>query len=383
MNTENPESHQKITLSANLTSNPSYLHTKKKLLKTIPSKRTHKSQEITVLFTWDVNERLKRYFVQNLENLPHITLIFPSPVSDEILYDIAKEVDIIVGWRRKKIIDLLLAAENLALYINPGTGVQHLIEAFREINRSRTVLLANSHGHSYFTAQHAVALLLALANKVIFHHNWMVAGRWRTGDENAISTPLRYRKIGLLGYGAINQKVHQFLSGFDVEFSILRRIWEKQCSALPTPANKYTLTDLAEFLTEIDTLIVAVPETNLTIELIKMEELQLLGLDGLLVNVARGRIIHEASLFTALKEHIIAGAAIDVWWDYNPIPDEKGRKYPFTQPFHTLDNVVLSPHRAASPRNDLHRWDDIIENIRRFAQGEEELLNIVDLGEEY
>lgn len=383
MNTENLEPQQENTTPIILTSNPSDFQIKKKRLKTSPCDQTHKSREITVLFTWEVNERLKRYFDQNLKDLPHITLLFPSPISDEVIFDNAKEANIIVGWRRKKILELLFAAEQLALYINPGAGVQHLIEPFREINLSRKVLLTNSHGNSYFTAQHAVALLLALSNKIIPHHNWMIAGRWRTGDEDAISTPLRYRKIGLLGYGAVNQKVHRFLSGFDVDFSILRRNWEKQYNVLPTPANKYTVDDLAEFLTEIDTLIVAIPETTLTTELIKMEELHLLGLEGLLVNIARGQIIHEASLFTALKEHIIAGAAIDVWWEYTPLPDKKGRKYPFSQPFHTLDNVILSPHRAASPINDLSRWDDIIENIRRFVQEEKELLNVVNIEEEY
>ncbi len=108
-----------------------------------------------------------------------------------------------------------------------------------------------------------------------------------------------------------------------------------------------------------------------------------MGSDGLLVNVSRGRVIDEESLFCALRDELIAGAAIDVWYDYDPSPDEEGRKYPFSFPFHTLENVILSPHRAASPLDDLHRWDEVIENTRRFAVGHKQLINIVDLTEGY
>ena len=51
-------------------------------------------------------------------------------------------------------------------------------------------------------------------NQIIPHHTWMVEGKSRTGDKDAKSTPLRDRRVGLLGYGAVNSKVHQFLSGF-------------------------------------------------------------------------------------------------------------------------------------------------------------------------
>ena len=56
-------------------------------------------------------------------------------------------------------------------------------------------------------------------NKVVLHHNWMKEGKWRLGDSQAASIPLRDRKIGFLGYGAVNRNVHRFLSGFDNEFS--------------------------------------------------------------------------------------------------------------------------------------------------------------------
>ncbi|UCE96918.1 MAG: hypothetical protein JSV51_04875 [Candidatus Bathyarchaeota archaeon] len=339
-------------------------------------------RKTTVLFIWDVDKRLREHLTSRLDNFSNINLIFPSHPSQAEFKKLALDANIIVGWRPTQ--DLLQAAKKLQLFINPGAGVQHLIKPFVDLNRSREVILTNGHGNSPFVAQHAIALLLALMNKIIIHHNLMVEGQWRKRDAATKSTPLQNRRVGLLGYGAINQKVHKLLSGFDLSFSILRRAWNNQQIQLLTQAKRHTPESLHPFLEEIDILIIAVPLTTLTHHLIKTRELELLGSDGLLINVARGNIIDELSLFNALKSKVIAGAAIDVWYDYDPTPDKKGRKYPYSYPFHELPNVILSPHRAASPLDDLNRWNEVIENIQRFAKGKErELLNVVNLDREY
>ena len=120
-----------------------------------------------------------------------------------------------------------------------------------------------------------------------------------------------------------------------------------------------------------------------TKNLIKAEELNRVGKNGILINLSRGQVINEKDLFNALKEKLIHSTAIDVWYDYDPVPDEDDRKYPFHYPFHELDNIILSPHRAASPFDDLKRWDEVIENISRYAEGETKFINVVDLDKEY
>ncbi|NHJ85734.1 MAG: hypothetical protein FK734_09750 [Asgard group archaeon] len=340
------------------------------------------SINISVLFIWEVREELKNYLQEGLAKYSNVKLIFPENTDNATILKYAPEADIIIGWRPTE--ELLNIAKKLRLFINPGAGVQLLIDLFKKINTTRDVVLVNGHGNTYFTAQHATAMLLALTNKIIPHHNWMVTGQWRKGDSDAQSIPLRGREIGLLGYGAINSKVHRFLSGFDVNFHILKRDWNTQrAEDYPTKFTKYTHDELKKFLKAIDTLMVAVPLTTQTKGMIGKTELELLGENGLLVTVARGEVIDEESLYNALKTQIITGAAIDVWYNYQPTPNEEGRKYPFNHPFHELDNVILSPHRAASPMNDLRRWDEVIENISRIAQNRFEFLNIVNLEREY
>jgi phosphoglycerate dehydrogenase-like enzyme len=338
-------------------------------------------KKVTVLFIRRRTEEFKRYFAAHLADLPEVELVFPEDDAPEALLEFAPGADVIIGWRPTR--ELLFAAKRLKLFINPGAGVQHLVGLFRELNEVRPVTLVNGHGNSYFTAQHVVAMLLALTNRVVAHHNWMADGRWRTGDEEAASAPLRDRFVGLLGYGHVNRLVHRFLSGFDLSFAALKRDWSKPVGAPPTAVEKYGPGELPGFLERIDTLIIALPLTSKTDGLIGDRELALLGENGLLVNAARGRIVDEKALYDALRDRTVAGAAIDVWYDYDRESEADGRKYPYGYPFHELENVVLSPHRAASPFGDLGRWDEVFENVRRFAAGETEFVNTVDLVEGY
>jgi phosphoglycerate dehydrogenase-like enzyme len=338
-------------------------------------------RNVSVYFISRIPEQARNYLIEKLKPFNNIKIVFRKDQSEKKLLKKLPKADILIGWRPSKII--LMKATNLKLFINPGAGIHHLLELFREINRTREVILINGHGNSYFVAQHTVALLLTLMNKIIPHHEWMRQGRWRTGDDDGASIPLRYKNIGLLGYGAINQKVHRFLSGFDVEFSILRKNWEKQNTPLPTKAKRYEFSQLHDFLKNIDILIIAVPVTSLTKKMIEKNELELLGHNGLVVNISRGEIIDEESLFNALREKTIKGAAIDVWYNYTPESDKQGKKFPFNFPFHTLDNIILSPHRGYSPFNDLLRWNEVIENITRLAQRRRDFINVVNLEEEY
>lgn len=324
----------------------------------------------TVLFLWVVPQHLRNYLATGLSGYP-VRLVFPESVEAEEHLRLAEDAEVMVGWRPTP--ELLRAATRLRLFINPGAGVQHLIEMFRALERA--VPLVNCHGNSYFAAQHAVALLLTLTNRVIPHHEWMSHGRWRTGDAEAASIPLRGRTIGLLGYGAINRKVHAMLSGFDVRFVVMRR----SGGDAPAGDRVFGPYELHEFLRACDVLMIAVPLTNATSGMIGAEELDLLGHTGLLVNVGRGEVVREEPLYIALRDGVIAGAAIDVWYEYQPAEAADGRRHPYHFPFHELSNVVLSPHRAASPLDDLSRWDEVIENLRLASAGRTDFINLVDL----
>ncbi len=312
-----------------------------------------------VLFLWEVPQKLQGYIEKRVDK--DVECVFPPSGDTADLIPLAEEVEVMVGWKPDR--ELLNAAGKLQLFQNPGVGVQHLTTLFREYPG---ILLANSHGNTYFTAQHAVALLLALSNKVVLHHDFLRQGAWRTGDEEGASIPLRNRTAGLLGFGSIGSHVASFLSGWELELIACKR---KISGQKPEILKKwYGIEDLQEFLKQTDFLIISLPHTPETEGIIGEGEIELLGPEGLLINVGRGPVVNEEALFRALKEKRIGGAGIDVWYDYDPAPDEEGRKFPYNFLFHELDNVVLSPHRAASPFSDLERWGEVIENINRVAR---------------
>jgi phosphoglycerate dehydrogenase-like enzyme len=173
--------------------------------------------------------------------------------------------------------------------------------------------------------------------------------------------------------------VHRFLAGFDLRFVALRRRGGDGPEARGgPPIDLYPPGELGAFLDAADILIASLPSTPATRGLVGREGLARLGPSGLLVNVGRGDTVDEDALFDALEAGDIAGAAIDVWYEDHPSPDAAGRRYPYRRPFHRLPNVVLSPHRGASPLDDLERWEDVIENLSRLARGSTDLLNRVD-----
>ncbi|MDF1667098.1 MAG: hypothetical protein P1V97_35470, partial [Planctomycetota bacterium] len=139
------------------------------------------------LFLFKPRDELLSYLKAGLEGVA-IEWRVPEKIDDETLIPLAKDAHVFIGWKPSK--DLLAAAASLELFINPGVGVRHLMEPFRESGLDKTVTLVNGHGNAYFTAQHAVAMLLSLMNQIVPHHRWMREGKWRLGDKEARSIPL-------------------------------------------------------------------------------------------------------------------------------------------------------------------------------------------------
>lgn len=335
-----------------------------------------------ILFTWEVNKRLRNYLENHPLKTKEMELIFLNKEALEKV-DISKPkgIQATVGWVR----DLPYFQKtyrkltNLELIVNPGVGVERAVPVVKALNKKRKIILCNGHGHTYFTAQHAMGMLLALSNQLPLHHTFMKNGIWRTGDKEGASLPLKYRKTGLLGYGPVNQHLHRFLKPFGTKIYILKNTLNKAQKRDP---KFFDQSQLETFCYAVDNLMVALPLTDKTKGMIGKKELNLLGEKGLLVNVARGPIIKEKALFKALKNKKIAAAGIDVWYNYHAKADKKGKRFPFHYPFHQLDNVLLSPHRGGSPMSDLNRWDETMEILNRFVKGKK-LINVVDLKRAY
>jgi phosphoglycerate dehydrogenase-like enzyme len=93
-------------------------------------------------------------------------------------------------------------------------------------------------------------------------------------------------------------------------------------------------------------VIVALPNTPHTEGLLGETELRLMPPGGLLVNIARGPVVEQAALYRALRDGQLHAAGLDVWYHYPALPEARPNTPPADFPFHELDNLVMSPHRA-------------------------------------
>jgi len=137
-----------------------------------------------------------------------------------------------------------------------------------------------------------------------------------------------------------------------------------------------TLTNLDRLLQESDFVLLSIPLTKETMGLMGARELRLMKPNAILVNIARGKLIRERDLFQHLKANPGFQAALDVWWRY-----PRGEGFPFTERFHELPNVVMTPHVAwAIPEQARWSLEGALDNVVRFLSGES-LRNVVDRAE--
>ena len=105
----------------------------------------------------------------------------------------------------------------------------------------------------------------------------------------------------------------------------------------------------------------------------------LLPQGAVLVNVGRGPIVDEEALFRALRDGHLHSAGLDVWYNYPPDEESQDKTFPASQPFHELDNVVLSPHRGgATMESNFLRMEHLATLLNAVARGEP-LANKVDI----
>ncbi|MEQ4203855.1 2-hydroxyacid dehydrogenase [Actinopolymorpha sp. B9G3] len=274
--------------------------------------------------------------------------------------------------------DLAAAAKRLRLVHAPGAGY----EAIALDALPRGVLVANTFHHGRSIAEHVVMVTLALTRDLRGTDSDLRADRWRSPRyvrEAVRPATLRGRTLGVIGLGEIGSETARMASAFGMRTIAVRR------HAGRTPPDGVALDwvggidDLPRLCAEADVVVVTVPLSAETTGLIGAPELAAMGPGTLLVNVARGPVVDEDALYTALVERRIGGAALDVWWHY---PDEAGHGSPASRPFADLDNVLLTPHvSGVTTETFTRRVADIAGNIDRLAAGDP-LVNVVHGGDD-
>ncbi len=223
----------------------------------------------------------------------------------------------------------LKGADRLAIIARFGVGYDSVdVEA---CTRHGILLTITPDGVRRPVAAGALAFLLALSHRLTRRDRAARAGRWHERYAE-MGTGLTGRTLGVVGLGNIGRELLRLIAPFGMRH-LAYDPYARPGDSDGTPAVE--LVGLDRLLREADFVCITCPLTAETHHLISAERLALMKPSAYLINVARGPIIDQKALTEALRTGALAGAALDVFEDEPPQPDD---------PLLLLENVILAPH---------------------------------------
>ncbi|HIC89432.1 MAG TPA: hypothetical protein EYP04_08525, partial [Anaerolineae bacterium] len=233
-----------------------------------------------------------------------------------------------------------------------GVGYNHIDVAAAT---ARRIPVCINPVFSRSVAEAALTLILALSKHLPQLMRDARSGRrphqWERGVE------IRGKTLGVVGYGRIGGEVGKLGRRLDME--VIAYDPYLPVERFPGWCQSVTLEAL---LQAADFVVIAAPLTEETYHLIGERQLALMKPTAYLVNIARGPLVNEGALLSALREGRIAGAGLDVWEEEPLRPDH---------PLLALDNVIGTPHRLAATQEGLQRVCQAIQsNVLRVLAGE-------------
>lgn len=300
--------------------------------------------------------------------------VIQSGRSIDAMLEVGRDADIIASGRVSD--EYIRAAKSLKLIQAFGAGIDKI--GRESVLERGDVIVCNNHVNAEEVAEYTIMLLLASAKHIRHSDSNIRKGDWKYAWGGPLpNIELRGRKCLIIGLGNIGTEIAKRLRGFNVQLHAATRSGKVRTPELVERVVR--ITDILEILPTIDFVILSLPLTEESRNLVGSEFLKAMKRDALFVNISRGEIVDERALYTALSENQIGGAAIDVWWDYPKQWGGSGKLPSEKYPFHELDNVILSPHRAAYSENIMRDQINFVgENILRFIKGNEPL-NQVDM----
>ena len=252
----------------------------------------------------------------------------------ENLCEIIKDFDgIIIRNSTKLTKEILDCAKNLKIIARAGVGVDNIDV---EYAAKKGIWVVNSpDGNTEATAEHTIAMLLALARKIPQAFETLKEGKFERSK--FLGTELWAKTLGIAGFGKIGKRVAEIAKILGMEILVYDPFADK---ALVENFGYIKYDNFDEMLPLCDFLTVHVPKNKDTLDLINSENIYKLKKGAMIINCARGGIINECALVEAVKNSHIAGAALDVFVDEPEIT-----KCPL---YNASENLILVPHLGAS-----------------------------------
>lgn len=300
-------------------------------------------------------------------------VLVTDPISEEGIDVLRKkaQVDVNVGLKPEEIIaiigdyealmvrsqtrvtaEIIEAGKKLQVIARAGVGIDNVdIEA---ATRCGVVVVNAPTGNTVSAAEHAVALMMALARNIPQANAVLKTGVWRRSD--FMGTELRGKTLGIIGLGNVGSEVAKRAQGF--EMRLLGS--DPLASAEYARKLRVELVELKQLLKESDFITLHLPLTAQTRGMLGDRELALVKPSVRIINCARGGLIDEKELVKAIREKRVAGAAIDVF-----------EKEPITESIlFKVDEIIVTPHLGASTAEaQVLAARDVAEQIADIFEG--------------
>lgn len=218
----------------------------------------------------------------------------------------------------------------------------------------------NGGGYAEPMAEHGLGMALAAAKRLLVEHENL---RRREFNQFTPNRLLAGKTVGILGFGGIGVACARLFRAIGMQVHAVNRRGQAD-----EPVDWMgTTAQLDELLSNADVLILSLPLTRASLELLGRRELGLMKPDAILVNLARGEIVDETALYEHLRANPDFVACIDAWW----VEPVRHGRFDMQHDFLSLPNVIASPHNSAST----HDWFEVAlgraaANCRRVLEGE-------------
>jgi phosphoglycerate dehydrogenase-like enzyme len=287
----------------------------------------------------------------------------PGPRYEGIDREIT-DADVCIAWSIRP--EQFAHAKRLRWVHSPAAAVHQLM--FPEMVASDVIVTNAREVHGPVVAEHAIAVVLALAKRL---PSAMLYQRARTWGQQAMWTEdpticeVNGAKVVLIGLGSIGREFAKRARALGMRVIAVREHPERGAET----ADEVVGTEqLHRVLPDADFVVLAAPLTSATRNIVDQERLGQMKDSAYLVNVSRGPLIDDEALVNALESDEIAGAALDVFAE-EPLPPASR--------YWDLPNVLITPHTAAiTPKLWERHYRQISLNLRRFL-AEEPLEGIV------
>ncbi len=280
-------------------------------------------------------------------------------ISEEELVEAAKNSDALVTILSDPVTERVIAAGNkLKIVANCGAGIDNIdVEACRE----KGITVTNTPGVLHkTTADLTFAMILGISRRITEAEKFLRAGNfagWK--PDLLLGSDIHGKKLGIIGMGEIGKTVAKRAQGFEMEVSYYKR------TPLSTQEEKELNCQYAEFDTLIknsDYISLHVPLTKETHYMIDDREFDLMKDSAYLINSARGPVVNESALVSALEEKKIAGAALDVFEEEPKVHSGLLER----------EDCLLLPHIGSASRECRDSMAVLTcENVRNVLKGDE------------